>query len=240
VDAETLAYPDESVRFDRDAAIIISAASWDWDIDPSDFANQIQPDLDETLKADPGSVDIRARIHLHQTGSAAEWSRDLVVVFEATGPVLDYISSLIEIAGVGMVLTNRLRERNRTEMAERENNVETSRLNAPPPTITLPIAIGLAASHYQSNYGPIENTEMLWNARGGLPYASVESPTGNETYTVTIRRNGDVILYTINGEGCCIEHLLITPERVICLQVPDFLNDDPWNRPRQLASGRLK
>jgi hypothetical protein len=231
-------WPEFAEYFDRVPAVFVSVPSQHRDIHPDDFANQIRPIVEETFGVDP-EVALTAQVQKYQIGSAAEWSRTLAIVIEQAIPTASFLASVVTIAPVVQRLLRRLRDHNTIEMADFIQDESGLIPSAVPPKIGLPMAIGLAGAHYQATYSALQGVSINWFARATDHMSSVEHPSGRETYIIKLEKDHENFIYHISGEGRCTEHFYLAGHRLIPLNIPNWLDEVPYDHPRQLAVGRV-
>lgn len=208
--------------FDTVPAVIVCVPSWYWDIQPDDYAGLIRPLTEDPLPESTDGIEIHVRIQTYQIGSAAEWSRTMAVVIEYAGPTVSFLAGLVTVAPYVLKVMKTLRDHNNTQMAGKSGNEGDQPLNAPPPALGLPMAIGLAGLHYQATYGPLEGVSVNWFARATDHLGSIEHPSGRETYVIKVENNHENFIYHITGEGRCTEHFYLAGHRLISLDIPNW------------------
>jgi hypothetical protein len=232
--------PEYAEYFDTVPAVLVQVPSWQWNTQPDEYAGQMDPIIREVLGDATDEIDLRHRVQIYQIGSAAEWSRTLAIVIEHAEPALSYISSLITIAPYALKLAKRVRDQNQSELSSKPDDAAGLPPKSPAPTFGLPILIGLAARHYQATHSSLGEVGIRWFVRSTDRLGSIGHPTGTETYTVTFNRGEETVIYCITAEGRCTEHLYVMKDRVISLEVPNWLDDQPWDQLKLLASGRFE
>ncbi len=231
--------PEYAQYFETVPAVIVCVPPWHWHIDPVDYANLIKPLIDETVAESTDGHELHARVQNYQIGSAAEWSRTLAIVIEHAGPTTSFLASVVTIAPFALRLMKKLRIQNDLQTAEPSENESDVPPKAPPPSIGLPMVIGMASLHYRATYGPLEGVSINWFVRATDHLGSVEHPSGTETYILRLARDGENFIYHVTGEGRCTEHYYSAGGRMLALEIPNWLDEDPYHHPRQLATGRI-
>lgn len=226
-------------HFDTVPVVIVSVPSWHWDIHPDDYADLIKPLLDDALAESTDGLEVRLTIQNYQIGSAAEWSRTLAIVVEHAGPTASFLASLVTIAPFALRLVKKFRNQNDIELAEHPEDEDSLPPRASPPRIGLPLVIGLAGMHYMQTYGSLDDVSINWFTRATDRLGSIGHPSGRETYVIKFTRGNENIVYHVTSEGRCTEHYYLAGGRMLALEIPNWLDEDPYHHPRQLSAGRV-
>lgn len=231
-------YQEEGPRFDQIPAIVFTVPSWNREIRPEEFGKHLQNIVEGVAQTSALSSKVQYRVQYHQIGSAAEWSRTVAIVLEVSAPIVGYLSGLATIAQFALEIIQVFREKEKRESFDQasEDGVVPDFHH---PGIGLQVALGIAASHYRGNYGELKRVEAFWHVRTNDRPDAVAFPWGSEIYTITLLQEDERFVYTIRGDGECIEHLMVSGHRVLPLDLPNFLGVESWEHLRCSESGRI-
>lgn len=240
---ETSHWTQELNDLDRRPAIIVSVPrdpskptldSLDADV----YSKRLQEVVDSVIEEYEESNLRAARISHYQISSAAEWSGTLAVVFDHAPAVLSIGANLIAYAQAAIAIANRVRESNLPQLSYDQAGQDPVMFDLSNPIVDFPVVAGLVAKHYEEHYGDIEEASVKWHARirsalGG----SIAHPVGGEVYTVNVRNGKESFVYIVTAEGQALEHFFATKRTIVPLQLPNWLNLDPFDFPQTWSSG---
>lgn len=209
------------------------------DYSAADTYMQHLQELVDTVVADqkylpPSTV----HIGRYQIGSAAEWSGTVAVLLDYAPEALSIGADLIAYAQLALAIAMKIRESRSHATVDDQPTDADPQVVKRPPSLNLPALLGLATEHYGRHYGSIDNVDVRWHARvPNVLGASVGHPVGNETYTFDVNTSMASYVYIVAAEGQALDHFYAVKDRIVPLQLPNWLDLDPFAFPQSWQTG---